>query len=343
MRIKSASPSHPAFRGLAASFGIGIAGAAGVAEATTFTVIDTNGSGAGSLRQALTDANAAASPPRTITPVSELPAVTVPVVIDGTTQPGFAGALLISEARALNMNQPRLERSRSAFARLIAFSATGIAAALLVARAEAGVTITEFPVALSGGGAVHICTGSDGNLWFADYTGNRIGRISTSGLVTEFPVPTPNGVPYGIASGPDGNIWFTEANGNKIGRITPAGVVTEFTIPTAASQPVGIASGSDGNLWFAEYDSNKIGRITTAGVITEFTIPTPSGGPWGIASGPDGNLWFTEDVGNKIGRITTAGVVTEFTIPTANSQPAGIAPGAAQEQALLLHKPGAPP
>ncbi len=69
-----------------------------------FVVTNTNDAGAGSLRQAILDANAtanidAATPdtikfnipgagPHTISPTSQLPAVTDPVIIDGLTQPG---------------------------------------------------------------------------------------------------------------------------------------------------------------------------------------------------------------------------------------------------------------
>ena len=67
--------------------------------AATFTVTNTNDSGAGSLRQAITDANAApgldtidfnipGSGVHTIAPTSALPDITSPVTIDGYTQPG---------------------------------------------------------------------------------------------------------------------------------------------------------------------------------------------------------------------------------------------------------------
>src|SRR6266567_8549025 len=71
----------------------------------TFAVINTNDSGPGSLRQAILGANANSgldtiafsigSGPQTIAPLSPLPTITDPVIIDGTTQPGYAGAPLI--------------------------------------------------------------------------------------------------------------------------------------------------------------------------------------------------------------------------------------------------------
>jgi len=69
------------------------------ARAATFTVTNVSDSGAGSLRQAITDANAAAGPDtiafnitgsgvHTISPATALPAITSPVTIDGYSQSG---------------------------------------------------------------------------------------------------------------------------------------------------------------------------------------------------------------------------------------------------------------
>ena len=85
---------------------------ASIASAATFTVTNTNDSGAGSLRQAITDANAAAgadtiafdipgSGVHTIVPASALPTITEAVTIDGYTQ---TGALANSNGPALGTN-----------------------------------------------------------------------------------------------------------------------------------------------------------------------------------------------------------------------------------------------
>jgi hypothetical protein len=74
---------------------------------STFTVVNTNDSGAGSLRDAINRVNADTSPGidtikfaigsgvQTIALQSALPAITHSVIIDGTTQRGFAGTPLI--------------------------------------------------------------------------------------------------------------------------------------------------------------------------------------------------------------------------------------------------------
>lgn len=82
-------------------------GSTGILPAAVFTVSTSSDSGAGSLRQAILDANAAADldtiqfaipggGPFSITALSQLPALSAPVVIDATTQSGY-------------VNQPRVE------------------------------------------------------------------------------------------------------------------------------------------------------------------------------------------------------------------------------------------
>jgi Right handed beta helix region len=77
-----------------------------VATAPTFIVTNTNDSGAGSLRQAILDANAdpdanhirfniPGTSLQTIYPMSPLPAITSPVFLDGESQPGWAGSPVI--------------------------------------------------------------------------------------------------------------------------------------------------------------------------------------------------------------------------------------------------------
>ena len=221
-----------------------------------------------------------------------------------------------------------------------------------VTATSAGIAVPSQPIIteFSGLSAApnDIVSGPDGDLWFTETLGNKIGRMTTSGvLVGEYPVTYP---PYRITTGPDGSgktaVWFTEvgpAHASKIGRLSvpsdPAVVPTrtEVDIATANAHAVGIESGPDGNIWFAEEDANKIGKLVPAtGVITEYVVVGSS--PRDIVTGPDGALWFTEfkylvnpNI-RKIGRITTAGAISEMSIdpknvPTA-MQPASIALGA---------------
>src|SRR5262249_8615852 len=90
--------------------------------------------------------------------------------------------------------------------------------------------ILQFSAGLTpSSGPFGITAGLDGNLWFTESIGNRIGRITPTGTITEFSVGlTPGSRPVAITAGRDGNLWFTELDGGRIGRITPTGTITEF-------------------------------------------------------------------------------------------------------------------
>jgi virginiamycin B lyase len=167
-----------------------------------------------------------------------------------------------------------------------------------------------------------IAAGPDGALWFTEYHGDKIGRVSVSGVLSEYPLSA-GSMPWGIARGPDGALWFAEFS-NKIGRLSVSGALSEYPL-AAGSRPVGITNGPDGALWFTETNSNKIGRLSVSGVLSEFPLAAGSR-PYGIASGPDGALWFTELYANKIGRLSVTGVLAEHPLP-AGGHPAQIVSG----------------
>jgi streptogramin lyase len=201
---------------------------------------------------------------------------------------------------------------------------------------------TVFPLPHPGVLPDGITVGPDGNVWFTEYYGNAVGRITPDGVITEFHVPThynggtPQSQPHEIVAGPDGNLWFPDSGGGKIGRISPGGALVEYALPSHPEvpypiQPYSIAAGPDGNLWFTE--NTALGRITPAGAITEFPLPAKDTGPYEITAGPDGDLWFLEEHFEanqdtyQIGRITPAGVITEFPLSYASEHPQALIAG----------------
>jgi virginiamycin B lyase len=183
--------------------------------------------------------------------------------------------------------------------------------ALLAAPSDAAAQpITMFPLPTAASGPSEIVMGADGNLWFTERLGNRIGRITPQGVITEFPVPTPVSEPFGIAAGPDGNVWFTETTGSQIGRITPAGVITEFPLP-AGSVPYDIIAGPGGDLWFTA--GGSLGRITTSGTIVE--VPNSGiGSLRDITADSDGNIWSVGS--SSVWRLTPDGSLSSFSVGT---------------------------
>ena len=145
-------------------------------------------------------------------------------------------------------------------------------------------------------------SGPDGNLWFTENFGNRIGRITTDGEITEFAVPTPNSGPNTIRRGPDPNsaadCAFQRAQLGESGFDLRYGSFGRCVAQLATTK----------TLWFTEFSSNRVAQITTDGDIFEFAVPTPGGRPIGITQGPDGAVWFAENGGNKIGRLAVKSV-----------------------------------
>jgi virginiamycin B lyase len=167
--------------------------------------------------------------------------------------------------------------------------------------------LTTFPLPGMGPStAISFDVGSDGNLWFTELDGNRIGSITSLGVVREFELPTKGSTPIGITAGPDGALWFTEYAADRIGRLTVEGKLSEFPIPTPDSFPVDIASGREGGVWFTGNQANTIGRVDLDGSIHELAVPTRNAAPVGITVAPDGSVWFTERAANRIGRYRPA-------------------------------------
>jgi streptogramin lyase len=177
--------------------------------------------------------------------------------------------------------------------------------------------------------------GPDKNLWFVEWGGLKVGRITTAGVITEFPIPNAQAL-IGIAAGPDGNLWFTDALAGTIGHISTSGTnIVQYSLKTGTF-PEGITAGPDGNLWFVEQKASgdyEIGKITTAGKISSYSTKESAGifqalSPSGvITTGPDGNLWFVNPqngLHDQVGKITTKGVVSFF--PT-NDLPNGLTTG----------------
>jgi streptogramin lyase len=203
----------------------------------------------------------------------------------------------------------------------------------------------EYAVA---GSPLGITSGPDGNIWFVEFGGNQIGKISTKGT---------NYITYGCAGcsspnyitlGPDGTLWYTDSGNSHLDRITLAGtasIVSAMSVPERAvlgpdgdmwattstgysktktdgtTQSYagityrGITLGPDGNFWLLPQSGTALRKVNTAGVVlTTYTIASTGAASDGIVTGPDGNIWFVNFGSDLIERSTTSGVITPFSL-----------------------------
>ena len=188
-------------------------GAGGItAHAATFVVTTTNDSGAGSFRQAILDANANAgsdsitfnigSGLKSIAPTSKLPDITDPVIIDGSTQPGFAGAPLI-EIDATNI--PTL------FVNPVLLITAG------------NTTIRSLIINHFKNGGIRI-TGAGGNHVEGCYIGpDATGSVTTDSRGTGISVESPNNVIGGTTASARNVIAGLDSYGIGVGAVSSNG------------------------------------------------------------------------------------------------------------------------
>jgi streptogramin lyase len=179
--------------------------------------------------------------------------------------------------------------------------------------------VTEYAIPTGNSQPHHITVGPDNNLWFTEFNGDKIGKITTAGVISEYALAS-GANPGGIVTGPDGNLWFTEHGGNQIGTMSTSGtVLATYTVPTAASGPGNIrVCHQNDSLCFFEETGNKLARFEIAtSKFFECAVPTPNSTPFSGVKGPDGNFWFTESTGNNIGKqVPGTCTITEYATPS---------------------------
>jgi streptogramin lyase len=191
--------------------------------------------------------------------------------------------------------------------------------------------LTEYSIPTGGSEPSAIAAGPDGDMWFTEAAGDKIGRITMTGQITEYVIPQADAQPNGIVEGPEGDLWFTETNADEIGRLVPStGEITEYAVPTANAQPLGIALGSDGDIWFTEYAASKIAKLNPGnGQISEFGTLFGDDHPMYLASsaGTGEDMWYSGAGGSHVGYMApTTGVAGETTV-SGSKQALGIAIG----------------
>ena len=172
---------------------------------------------------------------------------------------------------------------------------------------------TNYPVPTPEGSPLGIFVASDGYAYFAEFLGQKLGRLNAAtGEITEFSLPPSLLGPAVIRVETENRyIWFTAFLGNGIGRFdTKTGGIASFTNPSPASFPAEDTLDSDGNIWFSTATQNVLNILSQNGTFSQIVQPgtdnvAPVSLPLyidiGIHYGPGDAIWFTEATSNRVG------------------------------------------
>jgi streptogramin lyase len=105
---------------------------------------------------------------------------------------------------------------------------------------------------------------ADGNVWFSERQGNKIGRFDPETVTfKEFPLPGPEASPYALGIDRDGMIWYSSHEQDTIGRLDPkTGAVVEYPYPNPEISMREFHLDRKGRMWYASSANNKIGYFT---------------------------------------------------------------------------------
>ncbi len=179
-------------------------------------------------------------------------------------------------------------------------------------------------------------------LYVADYTNNRIRKVTTAGVVTTLAGSSAGLVnatgtsarfnqPTAVAVDASGNVYVADKGNNQIRKVTSAGVVTTLAgnasgtagsadgTGTAASfnAPTGITVDAAGNIYVYDSGTDLLRHVTTAGVVTTIAGSGSSGfvdgsginaqfNGAGLITDASNNIFMADFSNNAIRKITAA-------------------------------------
>ncbi|MGB9069731.1 MAG: carboxypeptidase regulatory-like domain-containing protein [Candidatus Acidiferrales bacterium] len=136
----------------------------------------------------------------------------------------------------------------------------------------------------------------DGNVWYSDPGGNRMGRLDPrTGTFQDYVPPNPKINPHGLTVDSEGYVW---AVGHGMVRLDPrTGKMETYTVDSEGKNVRGhtVAVDSKKNVWFSDILGNKLHEWNAkTKVITSWEAPGRNVYPYGIVIDKSDNIWMAE-------------------------------------------------
>jgi sugar lactone lactonase YvrE len=186
-----------------------------------------------------------------------------------------------------------------------------------------------------------------GNLFVADFVGERVRRIDRHGVITTIAgsgradMPSPNlsgdggpataatlNGPTALAFDRAGVLYVADAGNHRVRRIDARGTITSLDLSSWSQSnvwsPDGLAFDNAGDLYVADWSGCQVVRISTGNLVSIVAGTGTCGfggdgdraasaeldGPSGIAFDSTGNLYIADHNNHRVRRVDSQGIVT---------------------------------
>ena len=184
-----------------------------------------------------------------------------------------------------------------------------------------------------------------GNMYIADYTGNRVRKVSSTGVMSTIAGVT--GIsgyagdggpgtgtnvrlfaPQGVAVDSTGNVFIADTNNGVIREVNAAGTISTFATNANFSYLLQMTTDSSNNLYVADNGACVVWKITPAAVVSIVAgvlntcgyngdgIPATSAqlnGPYSVAVDSHGNFLIADNGNNRIREVNSSGTIATVT------------------------------
>jgi len=186
----------------------------------------------------------------------------------------------------------------------------------------------------------NIAFDKSGNLYIVEANGDRIRKLSTTGVISLFAGTGISGYsgdggkataaqlwfPYGVAADNAGNVYIADSGNNVIRKVSTAGVMTTFAKDSRFVLLAGLATDSEGNVYAADFGACVVWHITSTGTVSIFAGELNACGynsdgiaaslaklnnPYAVAVDSKNSLFIGDSANNRVRKVS-AGIISTF-------------------------------
>jgi len=159
-----------------------------------------------------------------------------------------------------------------------------------------------------------LAEGPGGDIWFAQLTGGKVGRIDAlTGEITEVAPDAPLRAAETLSFGPLGGLWVSEhSEGGGVARLEPAlGSFSRVAAPDASALPNSVSFDAHRNAWFALHTVDALAvHDPASGETVEVPLPTARSQAQFTAADGEGRIWYAAPGAARVGYASVSAPAT---------------------------------